>query len=376
MLQNKSAKISLAISLCAFILLIPLNVIALGKPEQQPNVTNLINQIEMQTGIRIRERKKPLHCLQKAPPYIKFENGVPVMQFGVLNRTKLIDDQLLADVLHVLTKQVTRDFFQYYGILVKFHVLEDENSVDWKYFVPLVFPDLLINPNATVAFHSIQAEISLDGEPIASLIANPPDLPEGTPYAIIPMGTPDTNYGIIPLFLLHRPNFPPTFETMLSWATSHEILETLHDYAANKYYAINNYQNGELKSISFYIGEVCDPTDLFSGYIIDNFNVSNFVFPNFWVPTSAKRPFDFLNTIPAPLTPFGGTIPFLKIHEGTGIESWILLSPPTDPTQLIFLDPETLISCSSNDELTLEKSVKFERKKGAHYMPTFFDVKD
>ncbi len=282
-----------------------------------------------------------------APEYIRSKQGKPVLQVAVLNRTSLITDKLLGKVIDVVNKQVKKDFAPYYGILVKFHFFRDESTINWEKFVPLIITDLLLTDIAAIGFHDVQDFTGTNGDPISIWITNPPSLPEGTPYIIIPMGTPSTDYGVVPASLLGSPDLPPTFETIFSNVFSHEILETLANYAVNKVFRV---QNGLApNSIDFYRAEVCDPVEFNPGYIIRGFNVANFVLPSWFVFGLAEGPYDFLNTTPASFTPFSGEISITRASAtpGAHLVFFDKVSLPSNPTVVFFTAPTVIFPFSA-----------------------------
>lgn len=252
-----------------------------------------------------------------APPYIQSKNGLPVMQVAVLNRTKLISSQLLNDTFQVIEFQVNRDFKPFYGISFEFYVFEEtpENlaEIATGKFALFVITDLLVtNPGAGIlGFHDKQQSVSnFNGAPISTAISDPPDLPNGTPYIIVPMGSPKTKYGIVPASLSGDPTLPPTFATIFSNTCSHEMLETLANYAVNKVFLFVKADH-----FKFYEGEVCDPVEFTPGYVINDLFVADFVLPSWYVTTLTKGPFSFLETTTAPLTPQNGEIFVIIAHK-------------------------------------------------------------
>lgn len=287
----------------------------------------------------------------KAPPYITSKNGFPVMQVGVLNRTSRVSSRLLKKTLKVVTKQVTEHFAHFYGIYVNFTVFEDQNKVDWKRYVPLIIDDLLPIDRQTLGFHAYQDEPA-NGFPVQNAVFNPPDLPVGTPYMVIPLGNANTNYGIIPASMKGDPTIPPTFRTIFSWTVSHEVLETLHDYTA-----LNQQFNfiGNIDFVDAYIREVCDPVQFTPGYVICGLNVSNFVLPSYWTNDLPEGPYDFLNTVQAPLVPFAGLQGLIRFGPCGGEFLGIVSLPPPfgNPSLPFFEDNGPVFSTSCSDGATV-----------------------
>ena len=267
-----------------------------------------------------------------APPFIKVEEGRPVMQFAVLNRTSLISPAVLGKVLRAITKQVNEDFSPFYGIRARFQVFANELEVDWTQHAALIITDTLLQDCSCISFHAME-DSNLNGVLIETQITNPPDLPIGTPFIIIPMGDATTDFGIVPASLLGDPTLPPTFEGIFSFTVSHEVLDTLHNYTTNL--ATLNFE-GNLDFVDAFFNEVCDPVENAPGYRIDGISVSNFVLPSYWINDLATGPFDFQLTVPAPLTPFAGTQTFIQFGPCGG-ELLELVSVPQP-----FGDPFTI----------------------------------
>ncbi len=285
--------------------------------------------------------------LTNAPPYIKMKDGKPFMQFGVVNQSTKVKSHLLNHTLEVVRKQVQKHFSPYYGIHADFTVFDTVDGVDWSKFVPLMIVNtLLIDLSGAISFHDFQQPApSFNGDPIEIWITNPPDLPNGTPYIIIPIGTKKTDYGVLPAYLSGNPTLPPTFATLFSWAVSHEVLETLVDYDVNQYTLTQIASN----TVRIFINEVCDPVEFTPGYVLDGLNVSDFVLPSFWLYNLETGPYSFLNTVPAPLTPFAGE---LSVAEFGCCEAENLLlysNPPQygNPNIVYTIDLGPIFSCLS-----------------------------
>lgn len=99
--------------------------------------------------------------------------------------------------------------------------------------------------------------------------------------------------------------------------------------------------NGSFLAI---VTKVCTPVALTRGYTIPGHNVagnrlwvSDFVLPSFWIQGLAKGPFNFLNTVLAPFTPYAGFIGFLR-SSATGTEIFTKESHPRDPEDVIVVD--------------------------------------
>lgn len=278
--------------------------------------------------------------LQKNAPRFFIADEMPVMRVAVLNRTKLVSDHLLKKVLKVVKKQVKHDFAPYYGMQVKFYTFENESEINWDKFVPLMIVDLLIADTDAIGFHDLQDSSEQNGDPISVWIANPPPLPDGIPYMIIPMGTPQTTYGVVPSALSKDPSLPPTFNTILSNVVSHEVLETLADFSIDKFFSLSAPTH-----IDFYSGEICDPVEFNPGYVIDDFNVANFVLPSWFVPNLGKGPFDFLNKTRRPFTPFEGEVNIIRANQtGDRLVSLDYVSAASDPKHPFFTTPEVIFA--------------------------------
>lgn len=294
--------------------------------------------------------KRPDATKLKAPPYITSNKGRPVMQVAVLNRTKRVSKSLLDRVLKIVTKQVKEDFSPFYGIEVAFQVFEDEEQVNWHKHAALVIPNfLLVDIPGVIALHDFQDSTGAQGDPISLLISDPPALPNGTPYALVPMGNAKTDYGVVPAHLSHDPTLPPTFAGLLCNSVSHEVLEMLYDYVTDDTKSFFNIVRHKTKSVDFFSGEVCDPVEFNPGYLFCGLSVSNFVLPSYWVPGLKKGPFDFLNTVPAPLTPFTGEQDYYKAGC-TGLELFSRVSLPRpfgNPNRVHVVDLGSVLSCPS-----------------------------
>jgi len=290
----------------------------------------------------VHARGLKTQALKGAPRYVAFDNNQPTVKIGVINQSSAVDSVLLEAILAAVTKQVVDDFFPYYGVGVNFRVLED-SSDDWDVYVPLIITDTLTNPPQALAFHSMEDSTNRNGIPIHEFVVDSPVLANGTPYIVIPLGTIKGSYGVIPTAGSQNPFSPPTFETVLSFAISHEVLETLHNYGVNKYYSYQKFKGNTMISIDYFVAEVCDPVEHSPGYLIDGFNMSNFVLPSYWVPELAEGPFDFLDTVPAPLTPYAGELMYTATNS-YGSQNYILSSSPYDPETLQHIPQEILFS--------------------------------
>jgi hypothetical protein len=282
-----------------------------------------------------------------APPYIVIHKGRPRMNFGVLNRTSLITSELLARVLGAIKVQTKKDFAPYYGIEATFTIFTATDQPDWSKYVPLIFVDTLL-PTAgdltgTLGFHDVQVTSLTNpdapgGNAISIFISNPPNVPNGLPYAIIPMGTADSGYGVYWDYLQGFEGDFPTFEAILTVTTSHEVLEVLGDPTTNSYITDFGISN-TVTRFELNIMEVCDPVEFGPGYpsLIDSgLYLSNFVLPSYWNPYGKSLgPFDFLHRVQAPLTPYAGEQDIILITNGCVVETAAKISIPSDPTTII-----------------------------------------
>lgn len=314
-----------------------------------------------------------------APSFIKKKNGRPVMNVAVINRSEMVDKQLLRRILNAVAKQVERDFSPYYGISVSFRIFANEDDVDWKNFVPLVIPDLLVTPTpGAIAFHDNErSTVSpwIQGDPISLWISNPPVLPAAQPYMIIPIGTEDSGYGVFWASLSGDPTLPPTFEGILSDAISHEVLETLGDYTAT--FAASNTPLKNPKILNFYVHEVCDPVEFAPGYKIDGQWVSNFVLPSFWIWGREEGPFDFLDTVVAPLTPYAGLLQFFKFGPCGLAKNLIIVSLSVDqggnPLDDFIVDIGLFKPCKGSGKKNANlQAPSFNSGPRIHYHPAYF----
>jgi hypothetical protein len=285
--------------------------------------------------------------LTSAPAYISFENKHPVLQVAVLNRSSQISKKLLKETLHVVTKQVKNDFAPYYGIEVEYTVFKDQAEVDWTKYIPLVIPDLLVNPSpGDISFHDLQDSTGLNGTPISYWVTNPPPIPEGTPYIIVPIGNGSSGYGVEWVFLSYPndPSLPPSFARIFSQAVSHESLETIVNGA------VDNYVFFTVSYIppDFYLffKEVCDPVQFTPGYEVGCLNVADFVLPSYWDDLYATGPYDFLDTVLSPFLPNRGLQFFYELIN-CGAEAFVVLSPYVDPTAYDLIDEGPLTSCAN-----------------------------
>lgn len=314
-----------------------------------------------------------------APSFIKKKNGRPVMNVAVINRSEMVDKQLLKRILNVVAKQVERDFAPYYGISVSFRIFSHEDNVNWNNFVPLIIPDLLVTPAfGAIAFHDNErATVSpwIQGDPISLWITNPPVLPAAQPYMIIPIGTADSGYGVLWASLQGDPTLPPTFEGILSVAISHEVLETLGDYTAT--FPASNTPLKNPKFLNFYVHEVCDPVEFAPGYKIDGEWVSNFVLPSFWIWGREEGPFDFLDTVVAPLTPYAGLLQFFKFGPCGVAKNLIIVSLSVDqggnPLDPFIVDVGLFKPCkNSGKKNAADKAPSSKSGPRIHYHPGYF----
>lgn len=287
-----------------------------------------------------------------APLYIKSEEGkLPVLQVAVINRTCLVSNCLLIKTLKAINTQVKHDFAPYYGIRIKFFLADDPKKIDWETHVPLIITDYLKDSCNCLALHDIQDSANENGTPISDYILNPPKLPNGTPYVIVPMGNSSTGYGVYwaSKRFAGNPAFPPGFNNVFSKAVSHEVLNLLYNYSVNKFFAnLIGVQGQAPEQVNMYISEVCDPVMFSPGYTINNLYVSNFVLPSFWVPDLLVGPFDFLDTVPAPFTPYAGQLEFYK-SDNQGTRLFKLVSEFSRPEHVVEIFIKTIFSCPGSN---------------------------
>jgi hypothetical protein len=176
------------------------------------------------------------------------------------------------------------------------------------------------------------------------------------------MGNAGTDYGVIPAAISDDPSLPPTFETIFSFALSHEVLETLHNYTGALFTATSPSVDGACV-IDFYYNEVCDPVEYSPGYVIHDFNVANFVLPSYWEINLPAGPYDFLNTVLSPFTPFQGEQLVNEFAPGCEAEVFLLASipPPSgNPFDLIVIDEGSVFApcapCAPCDSLKHTKA--------------------
>lgn len=303
-----------------------------------------------------------------APPYIVMHKGHPRMNFGVLNRSSLISSELLTQVLKAIRIQTKKDFAPYYGIDAVFTVFTDTTQPDWTKYVPLIFVDKLlsdVNEVGILGFHDIQAPPSgQGGDPIDVWISNPPTLPNGLPYAIIPMGNNELGYGVYWDFLQSFPGDPPTFAGVLASTTSHEVLEVLGDATNNAYITdfgtANTLTQFELNQM-----EVCDPVEFGPSYpspVNSDLYMSNFVLPSYWNPYGQTLgPFDFLHRVRAPLTPFQGEQNVILITHKCVVTQATKISYVDGPTNIILQLGTPVFSSLNRDTNTPAISTQSRR---------------
>lgn len=295
------------------------------------------------------------------------------MQIAVLNRTALVSQTLLNKVLKTITMQVCEDFAPFYGIYVKFKVFPDQTTVDWTRYVPLIIDDLVPADCGCISFHALNTN-DLNGFPIGDAVNNPPPIPVGTPYIVIPMGDATTDYGVVPTSLAGYPYLPQSFDGLFSQTTSHEVLETLHNYSTNLY-TFDFVGTTSVDNINAFSNEVCDPFQFSPGYRLCDLNVANFALPSFWVNDEATGPFDFLNTTSAPFTPYAGILDLIQFGSCGG-ESFTVVSLPSsegDPSMLELVDNGPIFApCSSSGSALLAApNPKTCTGKSCHRLRTF-----
>ncbi len=309
----------------------------------------------------------------QSPAYISSTTGRPVMQVAVINRTSLVSQSLLNKVLKTISMQVCEDFAPFYGIYVKFKVFPDQTTVDWSRFVPLIIDDLLPTDCDCISFHALNTN-DLNGFPIGDAVNNPPPIPVGTPYIVIPMGDASTDYGVVPTSLAGYPYLPQSFDGLFCQTTSHEVLETLHNYSTNLY-TLSYAGTTDITNINAFSNEVCDPFQYSPGYRLCDLNVANFALPSFWVNDLATGPYDFLSTTSAPFTPFAGEIDSIQFGP-CGAESYTIISLPTslgNPSMLELVDNGPIFSPCTCGSDKLVTSIK--PKASAKRLRTFKIIK-
>lgn len=258
-----------------------------------------------------------------APPYINTKCGTPVFNFVVVNSaTSLVTTAMLNQIFAAIQTQVTNHFAPYYGVNATFTISSNGTlPTPLSNNIPVFIVNTLVTPEAgAIAFHYVQNS----GDPVTDYIKGAPNLPNGLPYVVIPMGTKTSGYGVYWASL----QMNESLTQVLSEAISHEVLETLGNQVVSDYVI-----GGGSNYILFCEHEVCDPVEFQNGYTINGVAVSNFVLPNYWNPMAATSfgQYDYLNTIKSPLTPYSGEQGFLYFASNGSSQSGSLVSNPSNP---------------------------------------------
>jgi len=302
----------------------------------------------------------PITPAPNSPPYVIDVCGQSRMQFAIFNQTKLVSRKLLRRTLKVIQDQIDNHFYRYYGITSEFRVFTDYCEIeDWTKYVYILLVDELTPAAARLSaaagiisgVHVQVDEIKMPlrflgvwGADINFYIDNAPPIPNGVSYAIIPMGTADSGYGVYYASTLNDPHLPPTFEGLFSLSFDHETLTLLSNPTQNDFTSFFGRTN-DPTFFFFFPKELPDATEFNPGYQSEkypNLYLSNFTFPTFWNPYGQDLgPFDLLGILKEPLLPYTGQTGFLYADNTGIIKGYILFSfpaPEFDPNDFYILD--------------------------------------
>jgi hypothetical protein len=219
------------------------------------------------------------------------------VKIGILNRASNIDVGTLNKILKAIEKQVERDFSPYYGTKVDITIVDDQTKVDWDKTVPMIISNDFTNMDPdNLGSHGI---VNLRGA-LDTIVTNPPELNIGSTVIFINAKAIYNNG--VPFNL-------PTFEAELSTVMSHEVLELLGNYQNSKHYYTPYIAGPYILFDVHYVGETADPTEFAPGYKIDGVWVADFVLPSYWKREFEVGPYNFLDTIISPLSPYKGLQP-------------------------------------------------------------------
>lgn len=294
-----------------------------------------------------------------SPPYVIEKDGKSTMRFAIFNRTKLVGRKLLRRTLRVIQDQIDNHFYRYWSITCEFRVIKDQCEIkDWSNYVYIILVDELKPAAAAISraagiISGVHVQVSEIKTPVRFLgiwgadinfyIEDAPPIPNGISYAVIPMGTADSGYGVYYFSTIGDPNLPPTFEGLFSLSFDHETITLLSNPTQNdftSYFGRTNNPN----FFYFFPKELPDATEFNPGYQskkYPNLYLSNFTFPSFWNPYGQLLgPFDFLGILKYPLIPFTGQTGALYADYTGTLNGYLIFSfpPPDNPNILYYLN--------------------------------------
>lgn len=291
--------------------------------------------------------------LPDAPPYVKIAPNCDLfVRFGVFvtSNNGQVNPTFVKNVLSIIKSQVSRDFKPYYGLNIDItYFSPGSQPEDWGMYIPIVIADYLTPFGAlyglTVAW-TTQDSSGLFGSNIYALIKGPlpTSLPQGAPWLAIIVGNSTTLYGLTAM--LNTPSFwplslptPITFQKGFLYLLDYAVLSVMGSPSNNKYQLFEH--NGSYTQ-DFYAMEAVQPV---AGEVYSNDGsnyVINFVLPSFWQQGSSSEPFDYLDTVPDPFTPWKGHVFFERFNAtGQTNSRYYLISPQDNPSNpvLLFLGP-------------------------------------
>lgn len=282
----------------------------------------------------------------------KRSENAGVMNFIVFDL--LSDDKLerasVVKILAALEKATVRDFAPHWGVSARFHLQprgSTSAAVPHGYAAVYLFdasPSFITSLLGRFAgFHSNagagengafggngpQPGLFIEGVTV-------PNVPDQTPFAIVPYGDPDVGYGAV----LNTPAYQrygrdlANIEQAFAHVISHEVMEILgNPYATSfstpsKYYASPPTANGYQVIWPY---EVADPVEFgtTSRYFVDGIPITNFVLPTYFSWSNSSEPgvsYDFLDAGAGALTPWSGTLTGLEFNLVTGCFKTIALT--------------------------------------------------
>ena len=297
--------------------------------------------------VTIAKASIPCQLLPDAPSYIQITANCSIfVRFGVFitSNNSLLSIGVVKSTITMIRNQIIRDFRPYYGLNADFSFFSPQNQPsDWSQYIPIVIADYLTQKgkgyDITLAWIT-QDSNDVFGFDMYSLIAGPlpNNLPNGSPWISLLMGDNTTGYGLI--YVLNEPPFwpdtmPVNFQSGFSYLLDYGIISILGNPTTNRY-QLYHYPGSVTQD--FYSMEIVQPVE-FQVYTSDNHHYFvDFVLPSFWQQSASKGPFDYLNTVPSPFTPWKGHIFFERFNAtGQTNQGYYNISPQNNPSNHILI---------------------------------------
>ena len=213
-----------------------------------------------------------------------------IANIDVINESSVIDDDTVEQYTNDLQTQLDRDYARFWGVTAKLHFIPKGQTADHSHWWQVVF-DTTDQPGA-LGYHTITNQ----GQPI------------GYTFAKTDM----------------------TYQEEPSTTLSHELLEMMGDPDVNKTVTVELADTHKTRQ---YMYENCDAVEALS-YKIGNTVVSNFVTPQWFIPSSLTgTQFDYLNKVSSAFQLLQGG--YIGYNDGDGWKQLFAQLPSTDKMALL-----------------------------------------